>query len=63
LTKKSNISRLESGEKVSFKAKKVYKDLGVRISIENKKVGVINSTTYEEANNNVANWIRQRSNG
>ena len=36
-------------------------DLGVRISIENKKVGVINSTTYEEANNNAANWIRQRS--
>ncbi len=36
-------------------------DLGVRMAAENKKVGVIDSTTYEEANSNLANWIRQRS--
>lgn len=36
-------------------------DLGIRMAAENKKVGVINSTTYEEANNNFGNWIRQRS--
>jgi hypothetical protein len=36
-------------------------DLGIRTAAENKKVGVINSTTYEEANNSFGNWIRQRS--
>jgi len=36
-------------------------DLGVRMAAEKKKVGVINSTTYEEANSSVGNWIRQRS--
>jgi len=36
-------------------------DLGVRMAAEGKRVGVINSTTYEEANSNVRNWIRQRS--
>jgi cellulose synthase/poly-beta-1,6-N-acetylglucosamine synthase-like glycosyltransferase len=36
-------------------------DLGVRMAAENKRVGVINSTTYEEANKSFGNWIRQRS--
>ena len=36
-------------------------DLGIRMSAENKRVGVINSTTYEEANSRPGNWIRQRS--
>ncbi|MGM0365955.1 MAG: glycosyltransferase family 2 protein [Actinomycetota bacterium] len=36
-------------------------DLGVRMAAEGKRVGVINSTTYEEANNDIRNWIRQRS--
>jgi len=36
-------------------------DLGIRMAAENKKVGVIDSTTYEEANNSLGNWIRQRS--
>jgi cellulose synthase/poly-beta-1,6-N-acetylglucosamine synthase-like glycosyltransferase len=36
-------------------------DLGVRAFGKGYKVGVINSTTYEEANAKVGNWIRQRS--
>jgi hypothetical protein len=36
-------------------------DLGIRASTEGYKVGVIDSTTYEEANSNLKNWIRQRS--
>ena len=36
-------------------------DLGIRMAAENKKVGVIHSTTYEEANKSFGNWIRQRS--
>ena len=36
-------------------------DLGIRASAKGYKVGVINSTTYEEANSQVGNWIRQRS--
>lgn len=36
-------------------------DLGIRMAAENKKVGVIHSTTYEEANKSLGNWIRQRS--
>ena len=36
-------------------------DLGVRAFGKGYKVGVINSTTYEEANARVRNWIRQRS--
>jgi len=36
-------------------------DLGIRMAAENKKVGVIHSTTYEEANKSFTNWIRQRS--
>jgi len=36
-------------------------DLGIRASTEGYKVGVIDSTTYEEANSNLNNWIRQRS--
>jgi glycosyltransferase XagB len=36
-------------------------DLGIRASVEGYKVGVIDSTTYEEANSRLSNWIRQRS--
>lgn len=36
-------------------------DLGVRASVRDYTIGVINSTTYEEANNDLGNWIRQRS--
>jgi cellulose synthase/poly-beta-1,6-N-acetylglucosamine synthase-like glycosyltransferase len=36
-------------------------DLGVRAFGKGYKVGVINSTTYEEANAKLGNWIRQRS--
>lgn len=36
-------------------------DLGIRFSALNYIVRVVNSTTYEEANTNIGNWIRQRS--
>ena len=36
-------------------------DLGIRASQRGYTVGVINSTTYEEANCQLKNWIRQRS--
>jgi glycosyltransferase XagB len=36
-------------------------DLGIRASALGYTVGVINSTTFEEANRNLGNWIRQRS--
>jgi glycosyltransferase XagB len=36
-------------------------DLGIRASALGYSVGVINSTTFEEANRNLGNWIRQRS--
>ena len=36
-------------------------DLGIRASQRGYTVGVINSTTYEEANCQTKNWIRQRS--
>ena len=36
-------------------------DLGVRAAAFGYVVGVINSTTYEEANSKIGNWIRQRS--
>ncbi|MEN9598076.1 MAG: hypothetical protein RL596_387 [Bacteroidota bacterium] len=36
-------------------------DLGVRVFEKKYKVGVVNSTTLEEANNETFNWIRQRS--
>ncbi|NIA11068.1 MAG: glycosyltransferase [Nitrospiraceae bacterium] len=36
-------------------------DLGVRAFSVGYKVGIINSTTYEEANARIKNWIRQRS--
>ncbi|TWR24071.1 glycosyltransferase [Mucilaginibacter pallidiroseus] len=36
-------------------------DLGVRAYAKNHKIAIINSTTYEEANNEPFNWIRQRS--
>jgi cellulose synthase/poly-beta-1,6-N-acetylglucosamine synthase-like glycosyltransferase len=36
-------------------------DLGVRYTGLNYRVGVVNSTTYEEANSRLGSWIRQRS--
>ncbi len=36
-------------------------DLGMRAYLNGYKIGVIDSTTYEEANSKVGNWIRQRS--
>lgn len=36
-------------------------DLGVRFTQLGYRVSVLNSTTYEEANNHIPNWIRQRS--
>jgi cellulose synthase/poly-beta-1,6-N-acetylglucosamine synthase-like glycosyltransferase len=36
-------------------------DLGVRAYAKGHKIAVLNSTTYEEANNDFFNWIRQRS--
>lgn len=36
-------------------------DLGIRASANGYKVGIINSTTYEEANTRYGNWLRQRS--
>jgi glycosyltransferase XagB len=36
-------------------------DLGIRASARGYTVGVIRSTTYEEANKALGNWIRQRS--
>jgi len=36
-------------------------DLGVRISRNRLKTAMLNSYTYEEANNKLGNWIKQRS--
>jgi cellulose synthase/poly-beta-1,6-N-acetylglucosamine synthase-like glycosyltransferase len=36
-------------------------DLGIRLAQEGYKIGVIDSTTFEEANGVLASWIRQRS--
>ncbi|GAB4062720.1 glycosyltransferase family 2 protein [Uliginosibacterium sediminicola] len=36
-------------------------DLGIRLTQKGYRVGVIDSTTYEEANVAIGNWIRQRS--
>jgi len=36
-------------------------DLGLRLTKRGYRVGVVNSTTYEEANTSIPNWIRQRS--
>lgn len=36
-------------------------DLGIRFTQFGYRVGVINSTTYEEANTHFGNWMRQRS--
>ena len=36
-------------------------DLGIRAAANGYTVGVINSTTFEEANSQYNNWIRQRS--
>jgi hypothetical protein len=36
-------------------------DLGIRANARGYRVGILNSTTFEEANNNFINWIRQRS--
>jgi cellulose synthase/poly-beta-1,6-N-acetylglucosamine synthase-like glycosyltransferase len=36
-------------------------DLGIRAAMHGYRVGIVNSTTYEEANKNLGNWLRQRS--
>ena len=36
-------------------------DLGIRLYKQGFRTGMLDSTTYEEANPNVRNWIRQRS--
>lgn len=36
-------------------------DLGIRAAMHGYRVGIINSTTFEEANKQVGNWLRQRS--
>ncbi|MGH9267969.1 MAG: glycosyltransferase family 2 protein, partial [Acidimicrobiales bacterium] len=36
-------------------------DLGLRIHREGYKVGLLDSTTYEEANSDFVNWMKQRS--
>jgi cellulose synthase/poly-beta-1,6-N-acetylglucosamine synthase-like glycosyltransferase len=36
-------------------------DLGIRLAQEGYTVGVINSTTYEEANSDLSSWLKQRS--
>jgi glycosyltransferase XagB len=36
-------------------------DLGVRLFKEGKRTAIINSTTWEEANSKMSNWIKQRS--
>lgn len=36
-------------------------DLGIRAAANGYTVGVVNSTTFEEANSRLGNWIRQRS--
>ncbi len=36
-------------------------DLGARLFLSGKRTAVIDSTTLEEANSNLKNWIRQRS--
>ena len=36
-------------------------DLGMRLAQEGYRIGVINSTTFEEANGVLPSWIRQRS--
>lgn len=36
-------------------------DLGIRAAARGYRVGVIDSTTFEEANNAYGNWLRQRS--
>lgn len=36
-------------------------DLGIRAAAEGFTVGIINSTTFEEANRRLGNWLRQRS--
>lgn len=36
-------------------------DLGVRLEQRRYRIGIVNSTTYEEANSRLKNWVRQRS--
>ncbi len=36
-------------------------DLGIRAAVHKYTVGIVESTTFEEANKRLRNWIRQRS--
>lgn len=36
-------------------------DLGIRLHRSGYRVGLVNSVTYEEANNDAVNWVKQRS--
>ncbi|MBJ7449633.1 MAG: glycosyltransferase [Parachlamydiales bacterium] len=36
-------------------------DLGIRGNVKGYRIGIINSTTFEEANSVLGNWLRQRS--
>lgn len=36
-------------------------DLGIRLCRAGLRTGIVNSTTYEEANSEFTNWVRQRS--
>jgi cellulose synthase/poly-beta-1,6-N-acetylglucosamine synthase-like glycosyltransferase len=36
-------------------------DLGIRLAAMNKRVQIVDSTTWEEANSRLGNWLRQRS--
>jgi cellulose synthase/poly-beta-1,6-N-acetylglucosamine synthase-like glycosyltransferase len=36
-------------------------DLGLRLAVAGKRVAILDSTTWEEANSRLGNWIRQRS--
>jgi glycosyltransferase XagB len=36
-------------------------DLGLRLALAGHRVGLLDSTTWEEANSQIGNWLRQRS--
>ena len=43
------------------RAQDVAADLGIRLYKRGYQTAIIDSTTYEEANSKLGNWIRQRS--